>query len=60
MGSEEVDWTADWTAIYMNSNRTVTLRDMQQTTPFNGYAHNSVTIGQNYMRGLPCTYGCTL
>ena len=28
MGSEEVDWTADWTAIYTNSNRTVTLRDV--------------------------------
>ena len=28
MGSEEVDWTADWTAIYTNSNRTVILRDI--------------------------------
>ena len=23
MGSEEVDWTADWAAIYMNSNGTI-------------------------------------
>ena len=28
MGSEEVDWTADWTAIYTKSIRTVTSRDI--------------------------------
>jgi len=34
MGSEEVDWTADWTAIYTNSNRAVALRDIATNHTF--------------------------
>ena len=34
MGGEEVDWTTDWTTIYTNSNRTVTVRDIATNYTF--------------------------